>query len=119
MISGLQNDPASALEFCSQFLVGVLPQRELSGRAFGLCRHRGCLGFERSLFELFDERVRFLDGELAAGLSLAEPHRASCVAEIAMTGLMEQRQQLFDLSVIGGRSRVLSEGHAGQSLTPL
>jgi hypothetical protein len=42
---------------------------------------------------LIDERRRFIAGELACSLTLGKPHWAACIAEVRVTGLLEEGQQ--------------------------
>jgi hypothetical protein len=56
----------------------------------------------RRFFQLFDEGVRFLSGELATGLALGESHGAASVAVVGVTGILQQREQLANLVRRGG-----------------
>ena len=61
--------------------------------------------------ELFDERFGLVARESAAGLALREVHRAASVAEVGVTGLLEQAEELLHLALGRGRTRWLSEWH--------
>jgi len=48
-------------------------------------------------FELLDERLGFVAGELAARLALGEAHRAACVSEVGVPCRLQQREQVLHL----------------------
>jgi hypothetical protein len=110
--SGLDDDPAAALQLCCQ-LFGWHAAQHLLG-----CRHPGvwrpsCGGLARrlGLLELGDERRRFVARELAGRLALREPHRPAGVAKVGVSGVLEQREQLLHLAPRRRRPCLLSECH--------
>jgi hypothetical protein len=40
--------------------------------------------------QLADERVSFVTGEFARSLTLGKTHRATCVTEVSVTGVLEE-----------------------------
>lgn len=58
--------------------------------------------FDLGVLESVDERLSLLARELAGCLALGEAHGAAGVAEIRVTGAVEEVQQLPDLPRRGG-----------------
>ncbi len=50
-------------------------------------------------FELVDEGLGLVDGELAVALTLGEPHGTACVAEVAVALVLEELEEGLHLSV--------------------
>ena len=63
------------------------------------------------LLELLDERVRFVAAELAGRLALGEAKWPAGVAEVGVTGGLDELQELSQLSPSGGRTPRLAECH--------
>ncbi|MBA3606487.1 MAG: FAD-dependent oxidoreductase, partial [Acidimicrobiia bacterium] len=115
----LDDDPATALQFAGQAFRRDAPQCLLGGgQALRLLRRRASSGLGDLIvavggsLQLLDERGRLVTRELAAGLALREPHRPTGVAEIAVPGVLQQRQQFADLLRGGRRAGGLAERHA-------
>jgi hypothetical protein len=58
---------------------------------------KGGVSLPLGILEPFDERLRLLARELAGRLALGEAQGTARVAEIRVTGVMEEFQQLLDL----------------------
>jgi len=97
-VLGLGHRPAATLELRGQLFSGHAGQRLL-------CRRRawpGAGGDGRALGHLlvlkaFDERSHFVTGELASRLTLGESHGTPGIAEIGVTGVVQQGQELLHL----------------------
>ena len=98
----------------------ALPERSVARR--GLARdgtsgsRRGvAVGAEVSLLgglgELRDEVVGLVSGEAPTGLALVEAHGPTCVTEVGVPGVLQELEELAHLTLCGGWSRCLAEGH--------
>ncbi len=86
---------------------------QLALRCLARVCHRGDRRFTIDLgFELSDEQVGFVAGELAAGLSLVEPEWAASVAEVGVSGRVDERGELAHLSLGSRWTGMIAECHA-------
>lgn len=95
----LGDDPAAALKLSRKLF-----RRDLAQRLFGLGESGGRCDLSSGakmfgLFELLDEDLGLISGELAVRLSLGEPHRPAGIAEVDVSGVVEESEKLFDLPV--------------------
>jgi hypothetical protein len=51
------------------------------------------------LFELRDVGVGLVASELAGGLALREPHRAPCISEVDVTGVIKELPERLHLAL--------------------
>ena len=109
---------AGARDFGADFGIGLergagcARGHDLRGGRWGRRRLGRCVALLlRLVLELLDERVGLVAGELAGSLALREPHRAAGVAEVAVAGFVEEREQRLHL--LGGRrwATLLTERH--------
>ncbi len=75
---------------------------------------RGSVAVQLGL-QLFHERIGFIPGELATGLTLSESHRASGIAKITVPGSVQQLKQLVELLSRCRWTGRLTKGHAAVS----
>lgn len=125
MGSGLEDDPAPALQFGGKPFAGNLAQGLLGGgqtsggpsdtrRLARAGRFR--VGLFLRFLELGDERIGLVSGELPARLTLGEPHGPTSIAKVGVARFLEKGLEFLDLPCRCRRSRLLTECHATQSL---
>ncbi len=101
--SWLGDDPAATLKLRGQQFRRDVSQRSLgSGRAYRTRWRRWWALVVRRFFQLFEEGVGLVPGELSSGLALRESHWTAGITEVGVTGIVRQREQLANLVRRGG-----------------
>lgn len=109
----LGHRPAATLELGNKLVNGHAGQDRLGCRqAWPHAADDGSGRGHLLVLEPLDEPIHLVAGELAGGLSLGEPHRTPGIAEIGVTGVVQEGQQLFHLPGRGRRPQRLTECHA-------
>ena len=90
--------PAATLELGGELVGGYTRQRLRRDRRTRSRRTiDGSFPAALRVLQPVNEHAHFVTGELAGRLALGESHGAPGIAEVGMTGLVQQGQELLDL----------------------